>query len=53
MNIPPPLTNPSKRLDHILYDLVISTWTAMKDNKKAGHNTEERINYILHVDTTA
>lgn len=40
MNIPPPLTNPSKRLDHILYDLVIYTWTAMKDNKKAGHNVK-------------
>lgn len=40
MNIPPPLTNPSKKLDHISYDLVISTWTAMKDNKKVGHNVK-------------
>lgn len=29
-----------KRLDYILYDLVIFIWTVMKDNKKVGYNVK-------------
>lgn len=29
-----------KRLDYILYDLVIFIWMVMKDNKKVGYNVK-------------